>query len=186
MQVFVNQHTYCAALEKRGYTKLGGGLYSEVYAKGNSDRVIKVGRAGNSWPDYVEWATINGYAGKFAPKVYSLKFHDRFYVAVMERLVATIGQLNAACHSSNANPFYEQYQATKYWAGSAFGDPMEGCEDLMAFCVALGSSGHATDLHDGNMMIRHDGQIVVTDPSSRGSFNYNIRIQRGSVTNASN
>jgi len=186
MPAFVTQNTYCAALEKRGYTKLGGGIYSEVYAKGNSDRVIKVGRAGDSWPDYIEWATINGYAGKFAPKVYSLKFHDLFYVAVMERLVVTIDQLNAACHSSNANPFYEQYRAAKYWAGYAFGAPMEGCKDLMAFCNALGSSGYATDLHGGNMMIRYDGQIVVTDPSSKGSGNYSIRIRRGSVTNASN
>jgi hypothetical protein len=76
-------------LRARGYQLLGKGLYSNVFAAPKSDKVIKVADM-DEWPRYILWATKNGYAGNFAPKVYSLKFHDGYYVATMERLVATI------------------------------------------------------------------------------------------------
>src|SRR6266436_6324281 len=76
-------------LRAKGFETIGHGLYANVFAKPNSDKVVKVAALDN-WPTYIKWATKKGYAGKFAPKVDSLKFYDDFYVAIMERLVGTM------------------------------------------------------------------------------------------------
>ena len=87
---FDNPHAYAAFLMRHGFEHLGGGAYANVYAYPKSKRCIKIGRSCDSWPHYVLWGTAKRYAGGFAPKVYSLKYHGSFYVAVMERLVCTI------------------------------------------------------------------------------------------------
>ena len=76
-------------LRALNFDHLGKGMYANVFAIPNTDKVIKVA-SNDAWPDYIKWATQNDYAGKFAPKVYSLKFHDGWYVAIMERLVETM------------------------------------------------------------------------------------------------
>src|SRR5688572_8016831 len=89
---FSGAHAYGARLLKRGYERLGAGCFSTVYAKPGSDRVLKVTSVPDNWIDYIMWASENGWAGKYAPRVYSYKRYpvptDRefFSVAVVERM----------------------------------------------------------------------------------------------------
>src|SRR5258707_15634880 len=116
----MNQREYQAKLATLGCELIGHGLYSSVYSIPNTlDKVIKVGSL-DEWPSYIQWATKNGHAGKFAPKVYSLKFHDEFYVAIMERLVCTINDLKYEYHggsrTAQARVFHNIFSADQWEA----------------------------------------------------------------------
>jgi hypothetical protein len=87
---------YGAALERRGFVRIGGGYFSEVYAKPGSRRVIKVcqGKADDGWLAYAVWCRSN--PSPFAPTVHRIKWHgDRtFFVAVIERLDMTVRDIS--------------------------------------------------------------------------------------------
>jgi hypothetical protein len=186
MGMLDSTYAYCAALEKRGYVKLGGGMFSQVFGKGNC--AIKVGHS-DDWPEYVEWATQAGFAGTFAPKVYSLKFHRGFYrgfyVAVMERLVCTMAELKIVNDYCCNNRYEDAYEALQQGTGRRFKETVIGFDDLRAFGQLVNDAGFSDDMHDGNVMLRSDGQIVLTDPSSHRSDQSRLRIKRGSVTTPS-
>lgn len=160
---------YQCQLVKRGYEELGNGLFSKVYSKPHLNVAIKVARH-DDWPQYIEWSIGNGYSGTFAPKVYSLKCYPNFYVAIMERLVCTIGELSYhgnTCHRHLRLGAIRQH---------------EDCEatELVEFMKNCRNAGYCNDLHEWNWMLRKDGQIVLTDPTSRHS-NSKLRIKYGRI-----
>lgn len=161
--------TYENKLNAAGFEKIGSGLYSNVFAKPNSDKVIKVGRIGDDWPAYIKWATENGYAGNFAPKVFDLKFRKDYYIAVMERLVATMREFIDDGENTDQYQLYSEFRS---------GDRKElEATDFVAFYELLKNKRWAGDLHDKNVMVRADGQLVIIDPSAsdRGSEPFRIR-----------
>lgn len=165
-------------LETLGFELLGKGLYSRVYAIPNHpDKVIKVADR-DGWLEYIRWATERGYAGKFAPKVFSLKFHnqDGFYVAIMERLVDTVGQMR------NSSTISDLFHTITDWKWRKK-ETDEKHPDLHAFMRELDQKQMINDLHDGNAMVRSDGQIVITDPLTIGSTD-KYRIKSGTLAYA--
>ncbi|SRR5258706_488059 len=170
MQRIQYENKLCA----KGYNSIGKGLYANVFAKPNSDHVVKVAGFDN-WPTYIKWATKNGYAGKFAPKVKSLKFYDNFYVASMERLVGTLNEFES--FSSIHHALYWDI-TRRHWNDET---PSEAT-DLIAFVSELKYAGLANDWHKGNVMVRKDGQIVVTDPLSSRFKGERFRIKYGQIT----
>lgn len=162
------QH-FIEALCKRGYHVLGAGAYSTVLAKPGSNRVVKVCRKADTWLDYVVWAAKAGHAGRMAPNVFSYRRFNvgrpsEFYVAVMEKLEATIATVQYSkprdYHAyACLREFIERRQdrdgleAEKVWPGAiAFG---------IAFRVEF---TRGLDLHGNNWMVRKDGSLVCTDP----------------------
>jgi len=163
----MNKRQYEDKIQALGCELLGSGLYSRVYAIPNTDKVIKVGDL-DEWPSYIKWATDNGHAGKFAPKVYALKFHDDYYVAIMERLVCTINEMrNEGRRTDQVKAYHNLHNAD--------------CEalDLIGYVDELRANRLSGDLHGGNLMLRHDGQLVVTDPVSGGFSSERFRIKSG-------
>lgn len=82
-------------LKNRGYTRVGDGAYSNVYAKGKDKRVIKVGFVNTD--NYIHFAQAVGIRNrnKHLPKIYSIRVYDvdptnpmsmPYYIVVMERL----------------------------------------------------------------------------------------------------
>jgi hypothetical protein len=177
-----DQEKYENKLRHLGYQRLGSGLYSNVFAKPHSDKAVKVGSI-DSWPDYAKWLIEKGYSGTFGPKIYSLKFYEDFYVASMERLVDTVGGMQADYdHISNPpNDLWQMFRALRKWLGSYSPDELPQNPDFQAFMRELDEEGLAGDLHAGNVMIRKDGSLVVTDPSARHSHS-RFRIKNGTVS----
>jgi len=158
--IFKSAYGFMDALTKRGYKVLGSGAYSTVYAKGDSDRVIKVQRGNDNWIDYCKWAAEKGFSGGFAPKVYSFKRFNGFAVAVMERMdrntnnekdeLCLVERLLGPARRGNimAKLFLEELAPQS----SVFFDKLFATFD-----------GHL-DLYGKNIMIRKDGTLCVTDP----------------------
>src|SRR6266481_3438641 len=169
----MQQVQYENKLRAKGFNSIGRGLYANVFAKDNSDKVVKVARLDN-WPSYIKWATNHGYAGTFAPKVESLKFYDGFYVAVMERLVGTLNEFKGV-----TSIHHQLYSEITAWRNN---DTTSDATDLMEFATKLKLAGLAGDWHYGNVMVRKDGQIVVTDPTSKSFKENRFRIKYGQIT----
>lgn len=165
-------------LTNLGFKIIGNGMFANVFAIPNSDdKVIKVA-SNDGWPDYIKWATEQGYAGKFAPKVYSLKFKDGFYIAVMEKLATTIRYLETVSDRTEQSRMFRTYI-------QRFDPPVKNTKntpvDLIEFMDNLRGARLANDLHAANVMVRNDGQIVVTDPSSRDPSTERFRIKSGTL-----
>ena len=167
------------------YEKIGSGRYANVFAKPGSNIAIKVAEP-DAWPQYVKWATEQGYAGTFAQKVYSLKFYSPkdkppFYVATMERLVDTIGNIRS--QNSQLKSQYIGLRDIVLWGRS---NALDEYPDLKAFANDLKANGFTDDLHDGNIMVRKDGQMVVTDPLSHRATSNAFRIRHSQVVQLEN
>lgn len=175
MHVFQDQTTYMDRLVMRGFEVIGKGLYSRVLAKPGSDRVIKIGR-GDDWPRFIMLAMTKRHTGSHAPLVYSLKFHHHFYVAVMERLLCTMQDVEF--NSSQ----YHHYIAVSVISGYHCNTEHQPLPPKLAkFAQLLRDHRLNTDLHKGNVMLRKDGTLVVIDPSSRKLWEkplYRIKHQR--------
>jgi len=167
----MQQVQYENKLRAKGFNSIGKGLYANVFAKDNSDKAVKVARL-DSWPSYIKWATENGFAGTFAPKVESLKFYDGFYVAVMERLVGTLKEFEGT--TSIHRQLYREITAWR--------DSTSDATDLIEFVNKLKAANLSDDWHPGNVMVRKDGQVVVTDPSSARFSGKHFRIKHGQIT----
>lgn len=152
-------------LKERGYNSLGEGRYSEVFAKPHSRVCIKVCEDPDGWPEYILWAAKNGFMGGLSPKVYSFRVMRGgvYYVASMERLykLDTNEHLDAYEHFSvilqrgrvsvHTNSYKEVLPDIK-----RFLDKWHDAFD-----------GYHLDIHDGNVMYRADGTLVLTDPFSK-------------------
>lgn len=171
----MNREQYENKLRASGCELLGSGLYSNVFAVPKSNKVIKVAEM-DRWPEYILWATQNGYAGTFAPKVESLKFRDGYYIAVMERLVCSISDIRREFGYRSQAFHVRLYSEMEDWRYEV--TKTAPCE-LLAFWRALRAEGLANDTHDGNVMVRHDGQLVITDPASGLSSGTKFRIKSG-------
>jgi hypothetical protein len=155
-----NPRRFIERLQKRGFVVLGSGCYSTVLAKPGSERVIKVNRNTDNWIDYVSWAAKAGYAGGFAPKVYSWKRHEGWAVAIVERM------------TESYNYSYKQDQALIM---ALTGPAKQGSvmaklymEDIapgsVEFFEQLRMRRFDGDIGGGNVMFRKDGSICITDP----------------------
>ena len=173
----MTKEQYETRLEDYGAKKIGKGLYANIFSIPKTDKVVKVAGL-DQWPVYIKWATENGYAGKFAPKVTSLKFFDDYYVAVMERLVATYSEYRTSKLRDSITDQDKLYNAMTWHKDYSEGD---FGSDFLDFVNELKSEGLGGDMHDGNIMIRKDGQIVITDPTSRQFDSERFRIKSGKI-----
>ncbi|MBY5581872.1 hypothetical protein [Rhizobium leguminosarum] len=154
-------------LKLAGYKTLGRGCFAVALAHpDHPDVVVKVGQRrigrgrrqelSDRFPEYVEFLKDSGTRSKFALKVYHMEWLSGCgggtYAAVVERCKAGKG---SAAHK----------------AVTASGSVVKGYR----WC-SKDASGHATrfirrfawmgklDLHSGNVMLRPNGQAVITDP----------------------
>jgi hypothetical protein len=168
-------------LQARGYQVLGRGCFSTVLAKPGSEKVIKVNTQADNWPDFVLWAAKAGYAGTFAPRLFSLRYingvQQEFYVAVVERLDATVRDTRndrvRNLHSllrnvleagrierDRARADEQLIEADKMQPGAA--------RFVLEFRLHAEKGGHGRlDLHNENWMY-HQGRIVLVDPFCSG------------------
>lgn len=159
------------ALQAKGFERLGSGYFSEVVGHPDSDKVMKIiyRPQTDGWLDYVKWAADNGFAGKFAPQVYSYKLiksnadpERAFGVAVMERLKKTITETDIESDVKAVGALF---------GPAILGNPLSKIlldtvqPGLVDFGKALKKEFPKNlDVHGANMMVRKDGSFVITDP----------------------
>lgn len=168
--VFTCGVSFAKGLEKRGFKLLGSGAFSRVYAKDGSDRVLKVTRTPtDGWINYINWASKKGYAGSYAPKVFSYKYFKtkvkggQFSVAVVERLEQTIYKANYK-HDAHAVHSLLHMAANDNQMARTLVDL--AAPGILKFNDQLRKLGAGLDMHGGNFMLRKDGTLVFTDPVS--------------------
>lgn len=157
-------YTYISDLAAHGFRCLGTGAYSRVYGFPGSDRVVKVNRCADGWLDYVLWAQREGYAGTFAPRVFSYKrFADGSYVAVVERMADSMADLYG---SQVYNDWLEGPHLVA--RQRADDEDVERAErafpGITHFLDLLSQRFDFLDCHAGNWMLRADGSLCFTDP----------------------
>lgn len=158
------------ALKKRGFKLIGQGMYSCVYHKEGSSRVIKVSTNMDNWVDYILWSSKKGYAGKFSPMIYSYKVikgtQQSFYVAVMEKLETTLGKLKGNHDHTLTDKIFER--AVKYENPKALIllDMLQPGMNTFAedFRYTFANKDYDLDLHGGNFMLNKEGSVILTDP----------------------
>lgn len=160
-------------LEAAGWTKLGAGINACVYGKDGCDQVVKVGcNPDDAWLDYVVHGSDHGMAANpHFPKVFSLKVYKGWYVAVLERLTCTAGQLDwdAAKHGLSYAQVDEMKQAQRKISEGVYGVPPRpaAADSLSKMAKFLRDNFNEFDLHGGNYMVRttpQGPQLVVIDP----------------------
>lgn len=187
---FDSGHAFAAALEKKGFKKLGSGSFSMVYAKEGSDKCIKVCYRLDAWMDYISWAAKKGYCGTFAPRVYSYKYFkgkgDPFYLAVMERLDKETGAIDDSHPQAFAyRAFTWGYRSPKAYANDNYKKCLEIMNPGMSVFVKDFAEFALTrhpDIHQGNFMVRKDGSFVATDPIMGGADVYPTRLKSKDFT----
>lgn len=164
--LFYSRSSYIDWLTKKGFKSLGAGFYSSVLHK-KGDRVIKVGTP-DGWIDYILWASKAGWSGKYAPKVFSYKLHNKgkypFFVAVMEKLDTTIRKMDSKQDAALLPGLFSfATERQNPLAGTLLDLVFPG---LNKFADGFYQSfkGRGLDLHGGNFMVRNDGSFVLTDP----------------------
>lgn len=171
-------------LKQKGFEQLGAGAYSTVLGKPGSNKVIKVSRTLDNWIDYIQWGAEKGYAGKFVPRVFSWKRHQRkctdpwsdgeWSVAVVERMDKTL---------DNYAEDMALLQSLMYPANK--GNIMahlymdDICPGSFEFFSELRKNDYASDIAGKNMMVRKDGTLCITDPACGSIKTEKKRIRSG-------
>jgi hypothetical protein len=166
-KLFESSYRYRQKLKDHGFKVIGGGHFSVVMGHPKSDRVIKVCHSPDAWIDYCYWAAMNGWAGNFAPKVYSFKRHKGFYVAVMEKLEHTATYL-AAHKPKEVEPLAQMLFQVGVHQDNEHAKLL--CELLIPKLGEFAGQLRANfkngrlDCHSDNVMFRKDNSLVVIDP----------------------
>lgn len=154
---------------KKGYKVLGSGHYSMVVAKDGSDKVIKIGKnPTDRWIEYCKWAAENGFAGNFAPQVYSYKYlkgtESNFTISVVERLKDTFYKAVPKEHDLLSYQSLVEYKVSygNSMAGTLVDLLIPGTNAFLDQFKAKFPNGH--DLHGANIMLRDCGSVCFSDP----------------------
>ena len=174
VELFDSPGKYMNALEKRGFMRVGKGVFSSVYSHPSSDKVVKVGHdLDDGWITYTLWAQTTN--SPYACKLYSFKQYSGFYVAVIEKVArvgneggkhtveysALISDLKYSDMSNNTPTEYVELKrslAVKYCEARYPG--------LIPFLRLTKRAGMLSDLHNGNWGVRKDGSLCIFDPCS--------------------
>jgi len=180
-----------AWLKSNGFEKLGGGVFAAAWAKPGHNRVVKVSnRQDDCWIKFAQWSMAKTN-NTHLPKIPWIKRYQgkrkgiatEFFITIIERLkpltktaIARIndpGVLLGLMHYANLdynteqsiekamskqpNPqqFSDRKVLTKY-KNHPFIKAIQQISNISGDCWS--------DLHSGNLMVRNDGTIIITDP----------------------
>jgi len=150
------------------------------------DRVVKVSRQREcEWPHYVQWANSLKY--NMGPKLYSLKFHSGYYVAVMERVVTDNAPRKMAMSMieefrySPRNVLVKEDDVTAVKKNAAIRFCNSKYPKLLAYLRLLQKHSMSGDLHHGNWGLRSDNSVCIFDPTTNVPYNIRKRFPKQRV-----
>lgn len=172
---------YIDRLIESGWKELGSGSYARVLSHKNRPGVVLrvSGDPYDKWPIYRDMVAKSKNRNPYFPIFGELrKFEDengeKFVVSEVERLYQPKKfDFDFICSTiSNAIQVFMQQDYYKKSSGGKAGEkgmnPLLD-EKLLVACQNISSilvkdEDIALDMHDGNIMCRRNGQIVITDP----------------------
>ena len=169
---FVNSQDWWGSLvamaRELGYTFLGNGFFSAVFSHVSlPGRVIKVGfKKEDSGAAYAAFCRANpGLQG--LPVIHAIARHDACYTVVLDHLKP---------YSAKSPEVLDQYNIVKTQILNRDSDAWDFCEAYDEVTQGLqGTAAHiheffygvaGFDMHEGNVMLDHNDNIVITDPVS--------------------
>lgn len=169
---FVNSQDWWGSLvamaRDLGYTFLGNGFFSAVFSHVSlPGRVIKVGfKKEDSGAAYAAFCRANpGLQG--LPVIYAISRHDACYTVVLDHLKP---------YRAKSPEVLDQYNIVKTQILNRDSDAYDFCEAYDEVTQGLqGTAAHIReffygvagfDMHEGNVMLDHNDNIVITDPVS--------------------
>jgi len=165
----------------KGYSNIGNGLYSTVFSKKDSDRVIKVSSDIDYWFIFAQYVISLQEIPSIFPKIYSLSVKSdsrneySWYVAVVERLEMTMQKFLDEYKNDDREKILTDFSKIRSrfsWFNDSddqrISKSMNELLKLRSFEKEMSSHGNdiGWDLHNGNWMFRKNGTIVLTDPWS--------------------
>lgn len=152
-------------MENGGWTFCGAGYYSAAFFR--AGLVIKVGfKAEDSGLLYAAWCRANqGKAG--VPKVHKLASTGFCYMVLMDRLEAIVGELDKDSPSYDPQLAAEvdSVKETLNLGADGWGQHMELCRTAISIRDFFDDIANF-DLHEANVMLDRNGELVITDPVS--------------------
>lgn len=163
---FSEPDEYMRRLRKHGFEQIGRGAYSTVFTRPGWDKVLKVCRNKDYWPAYAKWCQQT--KSPHAIRVYSIKHHKDFYVAIMEKVTP-------ADKIQSLNGMAEYIRSCQRVAPTRVATSMDNAgvagqtrfiskkyPKFPAFLRLVRRIGN--DLHYENWGVREDGTPVIFDP----------------------
>lgn len=167
----INLNSNCRR-DTHNHEFLGSGIHSQVYKSKTMGYATKVCQNIDQWPEYVIWATGEGFAGNLAPEVYAIREISFGYVATMELFERTISVTYDL--PWNLSGLFDKY--VYGWGLPLSIDELclldrylPGYERFVASYRAR--FGNNWDIGGRNIMVRANGTLCITDPigGCRGS-----------------
>lgn len=178
-------------LKTNGFQKLGGGVFAAAYAKPGHNRVVKVSnRQDDCWIKFAQWS-MTKTNNKHLPKIPWIKRYQgkrkgkatEFFITIIERLnpltnkaisqITDPGVLFGLMHYANLDYDTEESieQAMskqpnpKIFQSNRLAAKLRNHPFIRAIEQVNSLSGDCwSDLHSGNLMVRNDGTVIITDP----------------------
>jgi fructosamine-3-kinase len=143
---------------------LSSGCYNLVFASSMGDRVIRVARHRENDDASYEWLehcmnTPEDQRPSWMPKVYAVGRIMGRQFAVIERLAEEVGAFGYY-----PEPFNDDLVVSPSRLYQSFPGIVQVLKD--AYRKVREVCGDRLDLHSGNLMVRHDGTVVITDPAT--------------------
>jgi hypothetical protein len=153
----------CRMMERMGWQFCGSGYYSAAFFK--AGLTVKVGfKPEDSALLYSAWCRANkGRAG--VPVIHAIKSDGAAYVVLMDRLEAIAGELTEGDSTFDPQMWaeYESVRETINLGVDGWGKHMELCQTALAIREFFEGVANF-DIHESNMMLDRDGNIIITDP----------------------
>jgi hypothetical protein len=164
----------CDRVREKGYHYIGGGHFSNVFAKDGSKSVIKVGKNPlkqmDGWVPFAKLAMMHPEIEAF-PKIYRLVEARDCYVATMERLEDYPEDMDLQYDYKEEIRRLANYAATRssYYKSSYYRDlPRHIARPIAKGASLIGRwlvPDWDTDIHNGNILWRGN-MPVISDPLS--------------------
>lgn len=180
-------------LRSKGFRRLGGGVFSAAYGKPGHKRIVKISkREDKCWIQFANWA-MRLTANPYIPNIYWFKPYkgtrkgkqETFFVTLIERLRPfTIGNIKriddpvivAALLRYGYWVEGEQDELEDHLDALGYGTSTRTVQRILKqysnhkFVQTIkrferfGGPECSSDIHSGNLMLRDDGTLVITDP----------------------
>lgn len=147
----------------KGFRKIGSGAFSSVYAGYDENVVYKVTKIDDYnhgldgwiiWNKLIEKSHKSNTKRRF-PKTKWIHVYDDGYIACMERLyrINKFGEKREERCNNVVNAIDALVLLSK-----------NDMKHVVELASMLRNHAHMTDLHDSNIMVRSNGEWVLTDP----------------------